>query len=54
VLTISEVPGFASRGGMVNFYLDRGQVRFEANPERTRKAGLKLNSQLLSVAKVVR
>jgi hypothetical protein len=53
VLTVSENPGFAERGGIINFYREGGKVRFEINPGAAEKNGLKLGSQLLRVAKIV-
>lgn len=53
VLTVSETAGFASRGGMVNFYIERNKVRFEINPEAARQAGLRISSQLLQLGRLV-
>jgi preprotein translocase subunit Sec61beta len=52
VLTVGESKGFASRGGIINFFLVEDQVRFEINPKAAEKAGLKISSQLLSLAKI--
>ncbi|MGA9883746.1 MAG: YfiR family protein [Candidatus Acidiferrales bacterium] len=54
ILTVSDIADFASRGGMIQFVLIDGRVRFEINLPRTQKAGLKLSSQLLKVAAGVR
>lgn len=53
VLTVSENPGFAQRGGVVNFYRDGGKIRFEINPDAAEKNGLKLGAQLLAVGKII-
>jgi len=53
VLTVSEVPGFASRGGMINFYLDGSKVRFEINPASAQREELRISSQLLSLGKLI-
>jgi hypothetical protein len=53
VLTISEMPGFAKQGVMFNFILENSQIRFEANVEAARHAGLNVSSRLLSLAKIV-
>jgi hypothetical protein len=53
VLTVSETPGFAQVGGMVNFVLQDNKVRFEINLQRTREAQLKLSSKLLKLALVI-
>lgn len=53
VLTVADVPSFASRGGMVNFLDDQGRVSFEINPENARRAGLKISAKLLALARIV-
>ena len=53
VLTVSEVDGFARRGGMVNFVLDQKKVRFEINVDAVESAGLEMSAKLLRVARLV-
>jgi hypothetical protein len=53
VLTVGEVPDFARRGGVINFYLEGQKVRFEINRAAAQRSGLKLSSQLLSLARLV-
>jgi len=53
VLSVSEIEGFARRGGVINFYLDGNKVRFEINPAIAQREGLKMSSQLLSLGKIV-
>ncbi len=53
VLTVSDIPGFASHGGMVGFYLDDGSVRFEVNRKLSSQAGLTFSSRLLNIARLV-
>ena len=50
VLTVSDMPGFAGNGGMIQFVLKENKVRFEVNLTAAEKAGLTLSSQLLKVA----
>jgi hypothetical protein len=50
VLTVSDLPDFADRGGMIGFRIVDGRVRFSANPAVARSAGLQLTSELLRVA----
>ncbi|MBZ0094323.1 MAG: YfiR family protein [Sulfuricella sp.] len=38
---------------MVNFYLEQNKVRFEINNEAAGRAGLKVSSQLLKLARIV-
>lgn len=53
VLTVSEIPGFARRGGIINFRVEDNKVRFDINADAAKRAGFKLNSQLLRVAAFV-
>jgi hypothetical protein len=53
ILTVGEVKGFAERGGTVNFFLEGGRLRFEVNTEAVRRAGLKVASQVLRLARIV-
>ena len=53
VLTVGEVSGFAQRGGIINFFVENQRVRFEINLKAAERAGLKLNPQLLRLARVV-
>jgi hypothetical protein len=54
VLTVSDLPDFSASGGMIQFVLDGGKVRFEVNLTAADKAGLTLSSQLLKVATAVK
>jgi hypothetical protein len=45
---------FVELGGIINFFVQNNRVRFEINVNSAERAGLKLSSQLLSLAKVVR
>jgi hypothetical protein len=54
VLTVGEGDGFLDDGGMVAFILDDRHVRFSIDLSAARKAGLKLSSRLLAVARTVR
>lgn len=53
VLTVSDVPQFAERGGMIGFVLAGNRVRFTVNRLAAQAAGLTLNSELLRVAATV-
>lgn len=53
VLTISDIPGFAARGGMIELVIERGRVVFEANEGAIDSAGLKLSSKALMLARHV-
>jgi hypothetical protein len=54
VLTVSDIPQFTRRGGMIQFVIDANRVRFEVNVTNAERAGLTLSSQLLKVAINVR
>ena len=54
VLTVGEMERFIPSGGIINFVIERNKVRFEINPNGAERARLKLSSQLLSLARVVR
>lgn len=53
MLTLGDTPGFAQRGAMVNFFHEDGKIRFEINTAASRRAGLKISSQLLKLARIV-
>ena len=54
VLTVSEIPDFTDRGGMIRFVADTKRVRFEINLPPAQQAGLVVRSDLLRVAAAVR
>ena len=54
VLTVGEVAGFTSAGGIVSFKLEGRRVRFEINVDAARQAQLQISSKLLSLAEIVR
>jgi hypothetical protein len=53
VLTVGEMPGFAELGGMIGFRTERQRVRFDINVAQASRAGLKISSQLLKLARIV-
>ncbi|WP_374243337.1 YfiR family protein [Zoogloea sp.] len=54
VLTVGEADGFAGAGGIIGLYMDGDRLRFEANPDAAQRAGLRLSSQILRLARLVR
>ncbi len=54
VLTIGESNGFAQAGGVVNLYQQGDGVRFEINLDAAERAGLKINSRVLGLARIIR
>lgn len=53
VLTVSDVSGFAERGGMIGFEIIDGKVRYNINNGAFGAAGLKIDAQLLEIANKV-
>lgn len=53
LLVVGHEPGFAARGGHVNFFVEDERLRFEVNLETVRAAGLRLNSRMLKLARIV-
>lgn len=50
VLTVSDIPGFAERGGGIGLLHRDERMLFEVNLASTRKAGLRLSGQMLNLA----
>jgi hypothetical protein len=53
ILTVGETDGFANQGGIVNFKLENGRVRFEVNVEAAGLAKLRISSKVLKLAQIV-
>jgi hypothetical protein len=49
-LTVSDMPHFADRGGMIGLVNQNGRIRFEVNLAAAEEAGLNVSSELLKVA----
>ena len=54
ILTVSDLEDFAERGGVANFYIDGGRMRFAVNPDAADRASLRVSSRLLRLADIVR
>ena len=54
VLSIGESPGFAAEGGILNFKVESGRVRFEINVQAAEQQQLQISSKLLSLAEIVK
>jgi YfiR/HmsC-like len=54
ILTVSDMPQFSERGGMIQFVLEGDRVRFEVNLPAAEDAGLTLSSELLRVAAAIK
>ena len=53
MLTIGDGEGMAQAGLMFGLLVEEQKVRFEANLEPVRRAGLTISSRLLGLAKTV-
>ncbi len=53
-LLVGDTPGFASRGGVVNLFVDGAGIGFEINIEAAKRAALILNTQLLRLGQLIR
>ncbi len=53
VLTVGETDGFLQSGGVIRFSLEANKLRFEINRTAADRAGLKISSRLLLLAKSV-
>lgn len=53
MLTVSDIDGFAKRGGVVGFTYNDGKVGFEVNIKRAKAARIKISSKMLKLAHVV-
>ncbi len=53
MLTVSDMPRFVERGGMIGLVVANRRVQFEVNAEAAERAGLVLGSQLMRLARTV-
>lgn len=53
VLSVSDAPRFAERGGMLGLTLRRNRVMFDANPGAVAKTRVKVSSKVLKLARIV-
>lgn len=51
VFVVGETPGFATLGGMANFFVDGDRIRFEINADAARRAQLRIDAKLLNLGK---
>ena len=54
VLTVGEGTEFLDDGGMVEFFVEQNKIRFNINQAQADAEGVRLDSQLLSLASTVR
>jgi hypothetical protein len=54
VLTVSDIARFTDSGGAIGLIQDGTRIHFEVNLEAANAAGLKINSDLLALAKAIK
>ena len=54
ILTVSDIDDFAIRKGMIGFTIRAGKVKLEVNLDSVKLSGIKLSSNLIEIAKVVK
>ena len=53
VLTVSDIEGFALKGGVIGLFTAGNKIRFEINVDSAKRNGLQISSKLLKLAKIV-
>jgi hypothetical protein len=53
VLTISDIDSFATLGGIAQFFVEGGKIRFGINLDAVRRSRLQLSSKLLALAELL-
>jgi hypothetical protein len=54
ILTVSDGKGFSQGGGIIEFYMEGGRMRFAINVDAADRSTLRLSSRLLGLAKIIR
>jgi hypothetical protein len=54
ILTVSDSPGFARRNGIIELVVERERMHFAINTDAATRAGIRLSSHLLGLARIVR
>jgi hypothetical protein len=54
ILTVGDGEQFAHAGGIAGFFVENGALRFAINMDAAQRAGVRLSSQLLGLAKIVK
>jgi hypothetical protein len=50
-VTVGESDDFLTQGGAINFFIERGRVRFDINQQSAEQRGVRFSSQLLRLAR---
>lgn len=54
ILTVSDMDGFAQRGGTINLIRIKNKIHFEINIDAAQRSGLQISSRLLQLAKIIK
>lgn len=54
ILTISDIPGFSSHGGMITLIKSGDHIKFEINPGAIKQAELAISSKIIELATIVK
>jgi hypothetical protein len=54
VLTVGDFERFAQMGGVASFFVEDGKMRFAINVDSAQRAGLRVSSKLLMLARIVK
>jgi hypothetical protein len=54
ILTVSDCPGFARAGGIIELVVESERIHFAINTDAATRAGVRLSSRLLGLARIVR
>ncbi|MGV3772560.1 MAG: YfiR family protein [Verrucomicrobiales bacterium] len=54
ILTVSDMEPFCSKGGCIRFVRENKKVRLRINPTAAKQAGLRIRSELLAIARIVK
>jgi hypothetical protein len=54
ILTVGESQSFTRAGGVIGFYVEQKQIRFEINPDAGQNLNLTISSRLLGLARIVK
>lgn len=52
ILTVSDIRGFAEKGGTIAFFIKDHKIRFQVNLKASEKAGLSISSKVLRLAEI--
>lgn len=53
ILTVSDIPDFASQGGMIQFVKRGSRIGFRINVDASKEAGVSISAKLLQMAQIV-